>query len=950
MPKKYIMHVISGTHWDREWRHTAEQSKPRLVELIDSMIEILENNENYKVFCLDGGMVVLEDYLTIRPEKKEKLKKLAKSGRISLANWYTLPEMFTVAAEALIRNLKLGQQMAKEYGGAMKSGYTPTSYGQISQLPQIYKEFGIDNAIFYRGTTKYLYKPLFVWEGLDGSKLHVLRTFDEVTRTNWFFYIHQPLVLGKKPVDLTYYYNQNDLPVHMCDSHYYERGFKLLQESYTFNKDKEALKKALDFVTSQAMQYAVGNNLLALNMEDNSMPFKLLPDMIEALNTISEDIGIIQSSLDEYMHKIISESKASDLLVHKGELRYTGVIRGFNGLLGATHSSRIKLKILNEEAETELIHLAEPIASTAWLFGFEYPRRSLQRAWRYLMLNHAHDNICGAAVDQAHEDMLYNFSTARMVGKEIASRGIISLFSNINTSSNFKKNDHIISVFNTLAFKRSEVIQLIIDLPDQGSTAGIIDPCTGFGSSDNNINYYDIIDSNGNSIEYITQSKEKINIAVERELDTNAAKMPAVRHRILLKAEVPPIGYNTYALRPRGPKYITNPEVGSNRKLIARESGTLENEYLKVTMNPNGTFSLLHKPTGFEMKNQHFFTDNGEVGSAHLSEMPQRNPVQTSLGSFARITLAESSTLRGVFQVDLSLQIPAGATIDKRDRLREKYTMPITFWIILDKDSKYLKIKTKIENYARDHRLRVNFPTHINTDSVAVESAFAIEKRNICWTITGDNFESFYPFQPMQNFIDVSDNNLGLAILNKGLREYEVIDDPARTIAITLLRTHRAYMTANSDMTPEEFDRYTGLHSFGTLEYNYAIFPHKGNWEEAGSLQIAYQHKVPLCAIQGVPSNKGKLPPEKSFITIKPADKLVLSALKQAEDGSGIILRMWNSSNNRVSASIDLGFSIKSASLLKLDETPVSELDCNGKKIELQCGPHKIVTILLKIN
>jgi mannosylglycerate hydrolase len=218
MPKKYIIHVISGTHWDREWRHTAEQSKPRLVELIDSMIEILENNENYKVFCLDGGMVVLEDYLTIRPEKKEKLKKLAKSGRISLANWYTLPEMFTVAAEALIRNLKLGQQMAKEYGGAMKSGYTPTSYGQISQLPQIYKEFGIDNAIFYRGTTKYLYKPLFLWEGLDGSKLHVLRTFDEVTRTNWFFYVHQPLVLGKKPVDLTYYYNQNDY-LFICVTH-----------------------------------------------------------------------------------------------------------------------------------------------------------------------------------------------------------------------------------------------------------------------------------------------------------------------------------------------------------------------------------------------------------------------------------------------------------------------------------------------------------------------------------------------------------------------------------------------------------------------------------------------------------------------------------------------------------------------------------------------------------
>ncbi|MBU8902037.1 MAG: hypothetical protein KOO69_04805 [Victivallales bacterium] len=66
--EKYKVHVICGTHWDREWRFTAEQSKIRLAELIDDMMDKLENNPDYRHFILDGGSVVLEDYLSVRPE------------------------------------------------------------------------------------------------------------------------------------------------------------------------------------------------------------------------------------------------------------------------------------------------------------------------------------------------------------------------------------------------------------------------------------------------------------------------------------------------------------------------------------------------------------------------------------------------------------------------------------------------------------------------------------------------------------------------------------------------------------------------------------------------------------------------------------------------------------------------------------------------------------------
>jgi alpha-mannosidase len=950
MAKKAVMHVISGTHWDREWRHTAEQSKPRLVELVDSMMETLEKRPDYKSYVLDGGLVVVEDYLTVKPENRERLKALIQAGRIQLVNWYTLPDMFTVAPEAILRNIKLGQMMAREFGKPISAGYTATSYGQTSQLPQIYQGFGITNAIFYRGTNRYLLKPLFSWEGIDGTRLHMLRTFDEVTRTNWFFYVHQPLVVGKPPRDLSHTYERDTVPVHLCDEQLYERAFRLLKETPGFKKDAASLKAALELILNQARPYAVGKHLLALNMEDNDVPFILLPDMIAALNAVSPDVQIVQSTLDEYMQQIIRDTPAKDLPVHKGELRYTVVeANSFNGLLGATHSSRIKLKLLNEAAETRLIFGAEPLSSFDTLLGGDYPKNFLDRAWRHLLLNQAHDSICGAAVDQAHDDMLYNFSIAQRVAEEITARSAVELFKRIDTATDFREEDHTITLFNTLSYARRQVVPLVIDLPRKAAGgSAIIDPCTGVGATEAEVNHYDIVDAAGLKLDYKELSREKIEIAVERELDTKGIRMPATRRRVLVEVTVPAMGYATVALRPRDPNLVKHPVPGPDRALLARENGVLENEHVKVTIHSNGTFALLHKATGRLMDHQHYFTDNGEIGSAHISRMPQRNPVQTSLGSVATITMVECNTLRGIYRIDLSLTIPAAATLDGRDRLRETRVIPLTTWLTLEKGSPVLKLRTKLTNDARDHRLRVNFPSYVKSDYATVESAYAVEKRDIRWTVTGDNGEGHYPFQPMQNFVDVNDGKVGLAVLNKGLREYEVRDDADRTIVITLLRTQRAYMTANAEMIPDEFDKYTGLHSFGTLEYNYALYPHTGDWDAGQVLQKAYDHKAPFVAIQGVTSDGGHLPSSGSFFAITPADKLMVSAIKQADEGKGIILRLWNTSGKSLNATVTTTLPVKSAARLRLDETPLGKLAVKGGKIAFKCEPHKIITLLLE--
>ena len=76
------LHVVSHTHWDREWYRTFQDFRFRLVRLIDHLLDLLESEPGYRHFTLDGQTVVLDDYLAIRPEQEPRLRRLVETGRV----------------------------------------------------------------------------------------------------------------------------------------------------------------------------------------------------------------------------------------------------------------------------------------------------------------------------------------------------------------------------------------------------------------------------------------------------------------------------------------------------------------------------------------------------------------------------------------------------------------------------------------------------------------------------------------------------------------------------------------------------------------------------------------------------------------------------------------------------------------------------------------------------
>ncbi len=145
------IHVVPHTHWDREWYKPFQYFRVKLVYVIDRIMDILESNEDFQYFLLDGQTIVLEDYLQIKPENEGRLQELIQAGRLVVGPWYVQPDAFAPDGESLIRNLLLGIGMAEDFGKSMMVGYLPDTFGHSGQLPHILKGFGIELAVMMRG-------------------------------------------------------------------------------------------------------------------------------------------------------------------------------------------------------------------------------------------------------------------------------------------------------------------------------------------------------------------------------------------------------------------------------------------------------------------------------------------------------------------------------------------------------------------------------------------------------------------------------------------------------------------------------------------------------------------------------------------------------------------------------------------------------------------------------
>lgn len=422
MGKTYC--VISHTHWDREWNLPFENFRIRLVDMIDNLMDVLDQDKDFR-FHLDAQTIVLEDYLEIKPENRDKLKKYISEGRILVGPWYVQNDLFLTSGEATIRNLLIGYGIAEEFGRCTMIGYTPDQFGNISQLPQIYNKFGIDTCIFGRGYTfEQPEKSEFYWRSEDGSK--VLAVY------------------------LTFWYNN----------------------AQRFPSDIDKAMKMLEHIKVNLDTVSTTEYYLLMNGVDNLEAQENLLSILEEINKrLPEGERIIQYTMPEYMDRI--KLSAGNLINYTGEMRFG---KHFN-ILAGTLSSRVYLKQWNTRCQVLMEKRLEPIYSFIQMTGAEeYPAAFMKYLWKLLIQNHPHDDICGCSVDSVHEHMMDRFKRVGEVGQELLIRGMEFIASYINRD-NLYENQYLIIVFNTNRNKRNGVVEVDIDfLAEEGiESFGITD-------------------------------------------------------------------------------------------------------------------------------------------------------------------------------------------------------------------------------------------------------------------------------------------------------------------------------------------------------------------------------------------------------------------------------------------------------------------------------------------
>jgi mannosylglycerate hydrolase len=972
------MHVISHTHWDREWYRPFQLFRLQLVHLVDGMLDILEKDPGFKYFMLDGQTIVLDDYLLMRPENEMVLREHIRKGRILIGPWHILPDMFLVGPEAHIRNLLQGDRTARNYGPKMMVGYMPDSFGHIGQIPQILHGFGIESASLWRGVHD---GPAeFWWQAPDGSRILMA-------------YLREG------------YGNGADLPAENI-----ERFASMLAEK------GEMLSKA-----------SATSDLLIMYGTDHMEPPQNTSEAIAYADEMLRNTRVIHSTLPQYVAAIQSEIKREiiELPTMVGELRACKRMHLLPGVL----STRMWIKQRNHGCETLLTKWAEPFSTFATLVSIgdqpgtllKRPSAIVRQAWHILMENHPHDSICGCSIDQVHEEMKVRFDQVDQIGEEITRQALECLAAAVKTERELRDpgivpsllNDRsCIVVFNPSSTTRTDTVTAFLKLPPNDHDIELVDEngntvpfqlegndshtiiqvtlsANGLRSAFGNINdgraagmtvqnikiqhkgsevFIDVIMANGGEPN-LAAWKTARNL-VEGYLSDSSisayhvcARSPSTTRIIATIADVPGLGYRTFWVHTRSKEEkktnlfnslfraliplgrVPSPQLLSKHKGSTKPPHKIENDFFIVEAQKNGTLTIEDKRSNITYRGLNRFLDGGDCGDEYNYSPPLGDQLIAPRLKQARIT---RGPVQQTLDLELELIIPLTLSPDRKSRSKKLTTVTITTTITLSKGVPRVDIRTLIANCARDHRLRVHFPAPFKTDVGSYDGHFEVVNRPVALPAYDSTWvEQPRPEVPQRAYSSISDGISGLTIANRGLPEVEVLKNSAGNaeLSITLLRcigwlSRDDFSTRNGHAGP--FLETPEAQMPGTWKYDYSIIPNTGDWTK--TYDQAYAFEAPMCLIE-TSLHHGKLPTSCSFVQVKPGT-FVISTVKKCENGAGWLVRGYNITSEDIFVTLIPWKQFRKVEIINLAEEKQKVLR-PGKdgSISFPVRGHEIVTV-----
>ena len=957
------LHVVSHTHWDREWYKTFQQFRLQLVHLVDNLLIILDNDPDYLHFMLDGQTIVLEDYLQVRTANLPRLQQHIQEKRILIGPWYVLPDEFLVSPEAIVRNLLIGKDICQFFGQRMMVGYIPDPFGHLSQLPQILNGFHMDTACLWRGVPDGS-PTLLTWQSPDGSSVLLAHLYDG-------------------------YGNLAEWPASDPD-----------QSTYLLNAEADKLQP-----------YNPSSHYLMMRGSDHLEPRPELPEHLRYFNQHNQsDRQAIHSTLPGYLAAVSNEISERNIPLQslQGELRDPHKAHILPGVL----SARMWIKQRNHYSQNLLERWVEPFTTWAELQtrcenAFTPPTQHqktsriadpgsvVQHAWKLLISNHPHDSICGCSIDATHNDMISRFDQVDQMGEELASQSLDALSFEINTSPNGEHGEYAaLTIFNASPYRHSAIVNTSIDMPHNLKSLRVIDSdgkevavdCLLRGHVFKESNVYPVRElmgllqgasesgHDGKALIYARLTDDNGLPCIEAEfssllkpdlenladafkqiidLISHADPEALVRVKVfnvptasldIFAEDLPAMGYRTYWI-------CQSDEPGDAYEEPDEDlDDFISNQFLKIHVaGADGSLSLTDLRTGRVFEGLCQIVDVGDRGDEYnFTPLEHDTEILPTLVS----TTTYKTSLYETLILSLTLELPVSLTESRDSREETTITHNLDVLVTLVKDVPQAEVQVHFENEALDHRLGVRFKTGLKVNSARYDGHYDILTRAVDLPKSDSSWRELpRPEVPQRSFVDVSDEEEGLMIANRGLPEVAVVRDENgdAEINLTLLRCvgwlsrddlwNRVGHAGPPLLTPDAQELRPYI-------FDFCIIPHGPDFFEAVKLAQSFQTDLDIRTSSLHP---GSLPAESAMVEVSHAE-FMITAIKEAEDESGWVVRGVNLGEETIRLHLKPNMLNKSAHLVNLDESLVHDLvQQPDGSVELEVPSRHVISILFKI-
>ena len=836
---KKTVHVVPHSHWDREWYFTTSRSKIYLMHNLKKVIELLQAGKGYDRYTLDGQASLLDDYLAWRPEDKELIKQLVQEGKLIIGPWYTQTDQMVISGESIVRNMLYGMNISDEFGGYMNVGYVPDSFGQSAAMPQIYKEFGIDDTLFWRGVSDDdVQHSEFKWRGEDGSVVNAYQ-----------------IQSG--------YYIGGDIP-----------------ESE--NELKDYLHKepySLIWPKSSTDQVVLPNGFDQAPAREN------LAELIKRMQELySDEFEFKVSTYIDYIESI--KEQHPELEEIAGEL--------LNGKLMRIHksifSSRSDLKKLNTQVQNYLVNVLEPLLSLSQSLGFEYPVEVVKEIWKLMFENAAHDSIGSCVSDTTNEDVYLRYKKARDLAENLAELKMREIVMRLNVDKAITA-----TVFNLSGRKREGVVETEFYVPQLD---------------------FAIKDEIGKQYQYTITSFEDQTAYILGQgnvLDsTKATYKPNQVYKVSIAIafdNLPTFGYKNFYL---------DLNDSSHKKQVEIENQVIENEFYAINVNSNNTLDILDKKLGRVYKNQAILQENGDDGDSFNYSPPREDLVINSNDFVPDVTVSSSELIQ---TMNLNYQFVVPKDLENRAKGISDRQLPVQLSVTLKSGSPIIEFGFKVDNrFVDSHRMCVLFNSEIASKFSKADHQFGSIKRPVVreemklWEKEPEKWNEIpISIETCQSYVTLDSEDRGVAVIPKGVREYEIIGDNFDTIRLTLFRTYGYMGKENLVYRPGRASGETVIttpeaqcHKVMNFEFSAIYYQGDMNDYKLAEVVSEYLKEVQVYQYSDYLNTRLRftqfdveknLPIEYSLFNI--AGTGILSLVKKAEKRDGYIIRIYNGDYKR---------------------------------------------------